>query len=618
MSIDTIAQEFQYEPLPDKTWIRLINIYPNLQDDLICCSLQHFDNNAAHSSPAYIALSYMWGDPNPTKTVYVNGWRRDIHENLWLFLHRMWLSKADDWFWTDSLCIDQACHGELNEQVARMGDIYSRADHVISWLGESEDGAKALETMADFGADTDSKSHRGLDAYNPATTQWWLGESNDGSSAPDTTAQFRAGTGSKSHYSLDVDQSAGKQFWHGWMQLIVREDYWRRVWVFQEVACATRSFVVYGSKAVDFEKLLRQIERAVERFNSSIPPGYPGIRNLKQQWMFKLADLRDRIATNKPLQFLDLLERMSYCSTTRLVDRVYGLLGLAERLVPGFNPQSLDINYDKTLSDIAWDLVFLTIETTAPDKENGYTYILRDVFRAIGDSPCEPRNHQTFPSTPAGRKIRARTICEVNKYIGSMSNGPQTPNSSAFDLKKGLRQAVAHVWTHTKTLPHQIWSHTEVLLHQSQTDECVGALLGLTYVSWKPVRRLTDGLGKTEPREDAGPWLCAAHLPDHLQGAIWRMVRPASEPHRARLPHRELPCCQAVRADLTVGPCSTNPVFALEISDLVLVVRLEQPNEKNEHTDIIAQWYCIRCRAAILTEELARKTEVLARVIRGL
>lgn len=54
------------------------------------------------------------------------------------------------WFWTDSLCLDQDSHSELNVQVAHMGDIYSRAAHVLSWLGESEGGVDALNIMADF------------------------------------------------------------------------------------------------------------------------------------------------------------------------------------------------------------------------------------------------------------------------------------------------------------------------------------------------------------------------------------------------------------------------------------------------------------------------------------
>lgn len=146
-NLDAHARKFQHQPLADTTWIRLLKIHPDLVHNSISCTLEHFHRN---SCPDYVALSYEWGDPTPTHTVYVNGGSRRIHTNLWNFL--AWSRAAQshdaqdqDYLWTDSLCLDQANHGELNIQVARMGDTYSRARSVTIWLGENKTMAEALE-----------------------------------------------------------------------------------------------------------------------------------------------------------------------------------------------------------------------------------------------------------------------------------------------------------------------------------------------------------------------------------------------------------------------------------------------------------------------------------------
>ena len=46
---------------------------------------------------------------------------------------------ADEYLWTDALCIDQSNFQERASQVELMGRIYSSADDVIVWLGEEDD-----------------------------------------------------------------------------------------------------------------------------------------------------------------------------------------------------------------------------------------------------------------------------------------------------------------------------------------------------------------------------------------------------------------------------------------------------------------------------------------------
>lgn len=74
----------------------------------------------------YVGLSYMWGDPEPTHFISINGVTVGIRPNLLEFLLEMQRQNEADWFWIDALCIDQDNLDEKSEQVRMMGHIYKR------------------------------------------------------------------------------------------------------------------------------------------------------------------------------------------------------------------------------------------------------------------------------------------------------------------------------------------------------------------------------------------------------------------------------------------------------------------------------------------------------------
>ncbi|KAH6644329.1 heterokaryon incompatibility protein-domain-containing protein [Boeremia exigua] len=125
--------------------IRLVSVLPRiagnpLKPDLsTAVDLPRFMVNVhtvpLESAPPYIALSYVWGPPEPSQVITLAGQRFRIRENLWAFLERASLYHSLGFLWIDALCIDQSSIPERNHQVAMMGDIYRRAKKVISWLG---------------------------------------------------------------------------------------------------------------------------------------------------------------------------------------------------------------------------------------------------------------------------------------------------------------------------------------------------------------------------------------------------------------------------------------------------------------------------------------------------
>jgi hypothetical protein len=58
------------------------------------------------------------------------------------------MPKTPTYYWIDALCVDQSNITERNAQVARMADVFKKADGVVVWLGKEDDFTNdALTTM---------------------------------------------------------------------------------------------------------------------------------------------------------------------------------------------------------------------------------------------------------------------------------------------------------------------------------------------------------------------------------------------------------------------------------------------------------------------------------------
>ena len=102
-------------------------------------------------TPGYVALSYVWGPPEFTDTIEIEGHRLPITPSLCQALQavRPRLG-ALDWptlIWTDAVCINQSDVDERAAQVCQMRQIYENAGIVVAWLGPSpcpSDGFTAM------------------------------------------------------------------------------------------------------------------------------------------------------------------------------------------------------------------------------------------------------------------------------------------------------------------------------------------------------------------------------------------------------------------------------------------------------------------------------------------
>jgi hypothetical protein len=101
--------------------------------------------------PGYLALSYVWGAAEPKRTIYVTGQAFDVtpnfHEVLTAF--HSYTDIVGRYIWIDAVCMNRSDLDERTKQIAIMRGVYSTADCVHIWLGQSTGRSAAISDIVD-------------------------------------------------------------------------------------------------------------------------------------------------------------------------------------------------------------------------------------------------------------------------------------------------------------------------------------------------------------------------------------------------------------------------------------------------------------------------------------
>jgi hypothetical protein len=229
--------------------IRLLKLRKS-DDGGICCSLTK--HNLA-SKPDYLAVSYVWGDPQVTENITVNGTTFAATTNLVAALDalspELGNQEAEDYFyWIDAICINQDDIQERSDQVQLMGDIFKNAMVVIAWIGPAMDGsAEAIDVIEHLAEEIRSSTEGDLSfMLKPiprSLTDKHAPESQDKASNPQNivakdTFGLLAMTRSEDIYSIFNNRP-----------------FWKRAWVLQELVFAKKVFFVCGRKVFTYDPL---------------------------------------------------------------------------------------------------------------------------------------------------------------------------------------------------------------------------------------------------------------------------------------------------------------------------------------------------------------------------
>ncbi|PQE05272.1 hypothetical protein CJF31_00008785 [Rutstroemia sp. NJR-2017a BVV2] len=293
--------------------IRILHLLPSMDvDSEIQCKLTR-----EKAKPwKYIALSYVWGDPIPAQPILLNGTTVYVTPNLSAALRQFRQSRRVLRLWVDALCINQNDDVEKSAVVTRMGEIYKNSLRVWMWLGIADcDSHLAMKWIEDIGSMADSE-------------EW--------ASALDL---------------LFNDLS----FIRPWMALhaLFRRQYWKRLWVVQEMLGSGNPTVICGSLRTDWLKLatvLRRLIASPARRGAS--RGMLHDSGLLKYLIIRQADLlyKWRMYGKLSIPFLEGLIMCRNLDATDSRDHVYAILSLVDH--GDFEP-----NYTKSCFDLYRDVV---------------------------------------------------------------------------------------------------------------------------------------------------------------------------------------------------------------------------------------------------------------------
>lgn len=204
------TRRYRYRELRGVHSIRLLRFLPGSNDRDIRCTVDEYDTDS--ESTAYVALSYVWGDATIRYPISIDGEIAYITSNLRQALAHLADAFSQRSFWIDAICIDQNNLQERMHQVAQMRTIYSNATEVIMWLGPGHEGIERL--CSEIESHNIHCSFPGL-AYKNC------------------------------RFQIDSGILAA-------VQHLIRQPYWSRVWIIQEVTTAKKIIPMCGNTLLNW------------------------------------------------------------------------------------------------------------------------------------------------------------------------------------------------------------------------------------------------------------------------------------------------------------------------------------------------------------------------------
>ncbi|KAF2193162.1 HET-domain-containing protein [Zopfia rhizophila CBS 207.26] len=330
--------------------IRLLNIPLKRQTEDIACELQVVK---LRDNPKYIALSYTWGSPTslnneegaedisskPSRLILCKAksnspaepqplwYRIMVTENLYTFLlkARDDESHALDFYWIDTICINQKDSEERTRQVNMMAAIYQSADIVHAWLGEEDkDTGMTFQLIRALASCcTGNERHKRIEGLKDITPKA-LG-----------TRELTAKLGA----CADISN------WKS-MAMLFHRRYFTRAWTIQEITLAKKMLALCGSHTIDWEDIVKVSEfltvTSWTRWISEVTGSH--------QANHAVPNILDANKTSGNILYSLIRSRRFMSGDPR--DKVYALLGVAgdsvrgkSRLTPVYGKRSVAETY---------------------------------------------------------------------------------------------------------------------------------------------------------------------------------------------------------------------------------------------------------------------------------
>ena len=220
----TNMELYSYQSLENRQ-IRLMKLDAGTGVEPLVGTLQTY---LIDNTPKYEALSYTWGDSRKLASLACSGQIILLTQNLKAALLRLRRPRQPRLVWIDQICIDQDNTLERSEQVALMSSIYLQADLVLIWIGEDDEDTKIAFDFV------------------PNLIRRFPSELNE----------IEDGIKVRAMLVNIILPMVRSQAWEALSKIFSRP-WFRRVWVIQEVALASRAVVCCGSHELPWEDLVK-------------------------------------------------------------------------------------------------------------------------------------------------------------------------------------------------------------------------------------------------------------------------------------------------------------------------------------------------------------------------
>jgi hypothetical protein len=247
-------QQLTYEPLDtSKLEVRMLALLPGQLESPIECRFIRRVSLLDYDIEPYEALSYCWGDPNVRKSILLHDHEFNVTLNLESALRQLRHPTNFRLLWIDAICIDQHNLSERASQVQIMRHIYQKAFGTLIYVGAEDENT---DLVIDMGHRMSSLVEvlTGVDAY-----RLW-GEKLLNLVVSQLTKVFEV-----FESSLDADTLALLQ---KSLQMLFQRDWFRRVWVIQEVYNGKTVTFHWGHRAMPWGPILL-LDLWLKRYSSS-------------------------------------------------------------------------------------------------------------------------------------------------------------------------------------------------------------------------------------------------------------------------------------------------------------------------------------------------------------
>ena len=322
-----LRKPFRYSPLDDGH-IRLLKLRAGkgrstvISGELI--TVGPFEENSlrSRSVPPYETLSYVWGVASAKCHIRINDCQFLIRPNLEAALRALAKQRTESFLlWVDAICINQDDNAEKNLQVRMMKSIYYQAEGVLIWINSPNDTFDD-QHRSDDGITLAIKGF--ARAHKAGRDPKWLAHYIDNPHEGKTKEFNDTSQGAEA-------ENLGKE--RGNWPAVVNffdQDWWRRVWIRQEIAMSRRATVICGERSIDWDDVAA-IAHWLNLFTSDLDDRTRGGGGRHRSGAYSAEDLQDFRQTLQGGGDLDLQTMLVHarnCEATDPRDKVFAVLGM--------------------------------------------------------------------------------------------------------------------------------------------------------------------------------------------------------------------------------------------------------------------------------------------------